>query len=345
MNEYLVKNKFKHINLDDPFFDTLKADYSGFETWFKKKEDEEAFIKKENNLIQGFLYIKYETGPIKDVQPVINCGKTLKIGTLKINPHGTRLGERFIKKALDYAITGEVEVCYVTIFEKHTALVKLFLKYGFSIQGKKNGDELVLVKNMKKLKNDILQDYPLISTKDRQKYLLGIYPKYHSIMFPDSILKNESVDILKDVAITNSIHKTYVTRMKVNRAFPGDIFIIYRTATEGMKAEYTSVVTSVCVVEEVRGQDEFTNFNDFFNYATAYSIFEQNDLKYWYDRGGCYAVKMTYNAALSKRLIRKKLIEEIGLERSGYWGFMKLTDEQFTRISEEGGVSEGIIID
>lgn len=345
---YLEKVKFRDINIKDLFFNSLKADYPGFEQWFDRKENEQAYIMKENGRVQGFLYLKREEGPVNDVEPKLNCINALKIGTFKINPHGTRLGERFMKKALDYAILLNVDCCYVTIFEKHNALVSLFTRYGFTVHGSKEGikgTELVLVKNFKEIQNNILHDYPIVKTKGKDKFLLSIYPQYHSVMFPDSILNNERVDILEDITHTNSIHKTYVTRMAVNRATPGDIFIIYRTKSEKQSAEYTSVATSVCVVEEVKSQNEFNNFNEFYAYATTYSIFDRGDLEYWYNRGKCYTVKMTYNAALSKRLIRKKLIEEIGIDRDAYWGFIKLTDDQFNRILEEGGVSEGIIID
>lgn len=188
-------------------------------------------------------------------------------------------------------------------------------------------------------------DYPLIETRGSKKFVLSIYPQYHSNMFPDSVLRNEKVDILEDVSYTNSIHKIYVCRMDVYKATRGDIFVMYRTKTPGQSAEYTSVVTSICVVEEIKSQDEFENFDQFFEYANAYSIFDRDDLKYWYNKGGCYTIKMTYNAALSKRLIRKKLIEEIGIDRKVYWGFFELTDDQFNRIVEKGEVHEGIIID
>lgn len=347
MGNYLEKKKFENINLNDPFFDSLKSDYKEFESWFTKKKNEEAYVFYENQLLQGFLYIKFEDGPIIDVEPHIYCKRALKIGTLKINPHGTRLGERFIKKALDHAISMEVDLCYVTIFEKHSTLVSLLNKYGFFKQAVKisdNGIENVLVKNLKESKKDILLDYPLIDVRNKDKYILSIYPQYHSKMFPDSILRNESIDILEDVSYTNSIHKIYVCRMPVYQAKRGDILVIYRTKDKGKPAEYSSVVTSICVVEEIRSQDEFKDFNEFFEYANTYSIFDKNDLKFWYNKGGCYTVKMTYNAALSKRLIRKKLIEEFGLDRFGYWGFFKITDEQFNRILQEGGVSESIII-
>lgn len=343
MTNYLEKVKIRDIDINDPFFDSLKADYDGFENWFKRKKDEEAYVLYEKGLVNGFLYLKYESGPITDVTPNIQCINALKIGTLKINPHGTRLGERFIKKALDYAIAGKVDLCYVTIFEKHDTLVKLFEKYGFNRAADKNG-ELVLVKNLREIKNNILLDYPLINTRNKQKFLLAIYPKYHSVMFPDSILNNENIDILEDVTITNSIHKTYVTTMRVNQANPGDILVMYRTRSEGMSAEYTAVATSVCIVEEVKSQKEFANFEDFYTYATTYSIFDKDDLKSWYDRGRCYAIKMTYNAALTKRLIRKKLADGIGLDRNTRWSFIKLSDEHFKRILKEGGVSEGIVI-
>lgn len=348
MSGKLVLKKFREVDLNDPFFDSLKSDYREFTSWFERKKDEEAYLFYDRGSIQGFLYFKKETGPVTDVQPVIEGSRILKIGTFKINPHGTRLGERFLKKTLDYALIMQMEKCYVTIFERHKALIDLFEKYGFYRHGIKvteNGTELVLVKSLTALTGDIIKDYPLISIKGNNKYVLSIYPKYHSIMFPDSILKNESVDILEDVSYTNSIHKIYVTRMKVHPLKRGDILVIYRTRDEGKSAEYSSVVSSICVVEDVRYQSDFENFEDFYSYATKYSVFDRTELKEWFDAGGSYTIKMTYNAALSKRLIRRKLIEEIGIERDMYWGFFQITDDQFIRILKEGGVLESIVID
>lgn len=51
------KLKFGRINLDDDFFASLKEDYVGFEKWFIKKFDEEAYItiNSNNGLILSFL--------------------------------------------------------------------------------------------------------------------------------------------------------------------------------------------------------------------------------------------------------------------------------------------------
>lgn len=350
MGKNLEYATFAQINLNDLFFDSLKKDYAGFDEWFCKKSAEYAYVHydKENNL-DGFLYVKLDGTKVNDVEPVIKAKKIVKIGTFKINPHGTRLGERFIKSALDYAIEEKASVCYVTIFEKHTALVSLLQKYGFRKYGVKkssNGEELVLLKDLANATGDIIKDYPLINANGRRKFLLSIYPAYHTVMFPDSILNNESSVILKDVPFTNSIHKIYICRMEeIENLRNGDIIVVYRTAEPGRSAEYSSVVTSVCIVETVNNQNEFENFNEFYSYACTYSVFDKADLLKWYKKGNCIAIKMTYNFAFKKRITRHELIESIGLPRECYWGFMRINDEQFCEILEVGGVNESIIID
>lgn len=183
--------EFSRIQLNDPFFDTLKEDYPGFEEWFLKKKNECAHVLYNKlNTIDAFLYIKQETGPITDVQPALEEGPWLKIGTMKVNPHGTRLGERLIKKLLDHAIVNGLGKVYVTIFPKHTHLVKLFMKYGFIESAKKEtnaGIEMVLTKNLQKTVGETLLDYPLVITKTKNKHLLAINPEYHTKLFPDSI--------------------------------------------------------------------------------------------------------------------------------------------------------------
>lgn len=347
MSKNLSIKKFSEIDLSDPFFDTLIEDYIGFKEWFERKASESAYVLSDDG-IQGFLYMKIEEGPVSDILPSIEDKRILKLGTFKVNPHGTRLGERFLKKAFDFGIKNNAESCYVTIFEKHIALIELLKIYGFALHGTKatsSGTELVYYKTFSFLKNDILIDYPLIKTKNCKKYLLAIYPKYHTIMFPDSILNNEKLDILDDVSHTNSIHKIYVTQLNLDVLNPGDIIIMYRTSDGNGPAEFRSVATSICVVEDVKSQNDFDTFEDFFKYANTYSVFDRNDLHYYYGKGNFFTLKMTYNAAMTKRLNRKTLADEIGLDRKERWSFIPLTNSQFIRIVERGAIHEGLIID
>ena len=164
---------------------------------------------------------------------------------------------------------------------------ELFEKYGFEYEGNKlskSGKEGVYVKRFDKVSGDICKDYPFIKTEDVEKYLLAIYPRYHTVMFPDSKLHNESDNLIRDVSHTNSIHKIYVCSMGIEVLNKGDIVVLYRTAAGG-SAEYSSVATSLCVVEEVHHQDDFNNFDDFYQYACKYSIFDKADLYKYYKKG------------------------------------------------------------
>jgi hypothetical protein len=351
MTEQILVKYFRDISLVDTFFDSLKDDYDGFSEWFQRKVDEnkKAFVQYNSiNELQAFLFLKTEEGILDDVVPNRPDAKRLKVGTFKIDAHNTKLGERFIKKIMDIAIVKDVEEIYVTIFSKHEGLVGLLKKYGFVNSGKK-GDEDVLVKNMTNISGDQLKDYPLITLKDKRKFLLSIYPKYHTKLFPDSILNNEEgykYDLVKDVSYTNSIHKIYLCFMPDTAHLKwGDLIAIYRTNDYQGPARYRSVVTSICEIEEVRIKSDFANINEFISYTNAYSIFDEDDLRNWYKRDNVIVLKMTYNVALTKKVTRGYLLDNVGISPDIYWGFFRLTDDQFRGILDKGEINENIIVD
>lgn len=348
MNNNIECKTFANINLQDSFFQSLREDYPGFDDWFRGKYDQNAFVQYDNGDIIGFLYLKIEEKRVEDVIPPILADRILKVGTFKIEAHGTKMGEQFVKIILDYAVSKKVDVCYLTVYEKQKALIDLVKQFGFKLYGfKGNGSykETVYIKKMKSISGDIYKDFPRIDVSGVKKYLLSIYPQYHSTMFPDSILLTENKNIIKDVSYTNSIQKIYVCTMEqVENLKYGDVVVLYRTAEKGRSAEYSAVVTSICVVESVKNQNEFSCFDEFYNYVSKYSVFDKNDLSYWYKKGGCKAIKMTYNTALKKRIVRHELIEEIGLDRNQYWGFFELNNEQFNSIVKVGMV-ENILVD
>jgi hypothetical protein len=348
MKEQIIVKYFRDISLSDPFFNSLKEDYPGFFEWFQRKADEgKCAIVQYNsqNELQAFLFLKIEEGVLDDVIPQRPEAKRLKVGTFKIDAHNTKLGERFIKKIMDIAVVKNVQEIYVTIFNKHIGLIRLLEKYGFVNSGKKGGEE-VLVKDLMQLSGKQLTDYPLITLKNKRKFLLSIYPKYHTRLFPDSILNNEDkYDLVRDVSYTNSIHKIYLCFMPDTAYLKqGDLIAIYRTNDYQGSARYRSVVTSICEIEEIRTKSDFTNINDFINYTNAYSIFEENDLRSWYRKENVIVLKMTYNIALTKKVTRGYMLDNIGISPDIYWGFFRLTDEQFQGILEKGEINENIII-
>ncbi|MGL4094823.1 GNAT family N-acetyltransferase [Agrobacterium cavarae] len=346
----LKYESFADVDLSDPFFDSLREDYEGFNDWFvskAQKGDEAYVIRDQNHSIQGFLYLKIEEEEHSDITPNLPRARRVKVGTLKINAHGTRLGQRFIKKMVDWAVSNSINELYVTVFSKHVHLIKLLERYGFEYWGKKSsssGDENVLIKTIGRVTGDLEKDYPVLDAS-RKAYILSIYPQFHTKLFPDSILKNETPDIVKDISSSNSIHKIYICNLKgVESLRRNDVLVIYRTA-DGGSAEYTSVATSMGVVEETRSIYDFHNEQEFLDYASPYSVFSVEELKnLWRTKRYPKIIRFTYNVSLSKRPNRKSLIEDVGIDRDAYAGFMELSSEQLKKIAALGKINESIII-
>lgn len=346
----LTYEKFDNIDLSDPFFDSLKTDYAEFEGWFGKKSAQSAYIfRNVLGAVDGFLYLKIENGAVDDVTPPLPPVRRVKVGTFKINAHGTKLGERFLKKVFDHAVTQEADEIYVTVFERHNTLIALFEKYGFRRRAVKttgNGDELVLVKRMFKDATDGMASYPVVQVGQHSVYLLSLYPKWHTRLLPDSILHNEASSIVQDVSHTNSIHKVYLARMSgMENLKPGDVLLIYRTSDGAGSAYYRSVATSICVVEEYRNINSFTSLTEFVDYCRPYSVFTKDELeKFWMTRTYSHIVQFTYNFALPKRVTRGAMINDVGLDANAYWGFMQLSYRQLRAIANIGGLSESLVI-
>ena len=170
--------KFADIDLQDGFFDSLRDSYPDFDQWFAKKATvgESAYVfYQENGLVNDFLYLKNEGGEISDVEPALPAKKRLKVGTFKLLSRGTRRGERFMKKIMDRAIADDVDEIYVTIFptDELKYLIKFFETFGFVHLADKDhggkGKEWVLVKDMRKMQNDVVKDYPFVKSVGTNK--------------------------------------------------------------------------------------------------------------------------------------------------------------------------------
>ncbi|OQQ07144.1 N-acetyltransferase [Vibrio splendidus] len=351
--ENLLIQKFSEINLDDPFFDTLKADYEEFSHWFVKKSDNTALVLYNGTgAIEGFLYCKYEIGPGNDTNPLLPDTHHMKVGTFKFNPMQTRRGDRYLKKIFDYALakSPNVDDIYVTVFgKKHQYLSDLFKRYGFEEYATKtteNGTENVLLRDLSKVTGDVDKDYPFVQTKGNNKYLLSIYPQHHTKLFPDSRLITEGANIVKDISHSNSIHKVYICGMGGVLDFKrGDVVVIYRTSDKQGPAEYRAVATSVCVIEDVHTTADYSSEDEFVKACVKFSVFDENELRLIYRQGKYrYVINFTYNAALPKRPTRQKLADEAGLNRDIYWGVMQLTDQQFDNIVDISDLDRKILI-
>ena len=352
------KEHFGSINLKDHFFDSFRNDYQGFDKWFNLKSDEVAYVcMSESGEIIAFLYVKIEgeNENYFDIEPIFDKKKRLKIGTFKVISNGFKLGERFLKILFDNSLRNDVDEIYVTLFnytEEQERLIGLLIDWGFIFYGLKHtptGDEQVFIKDFRPDPDQEhpKQTYPFVK-KDRRYFIVPIYPSYHTELFPDSILNNESPDdFIENQPHRNAIQKVYISRSYYQDLRAGDIIIFYRTKTPGSNAYYTSVVTTIGVVDNV-----FTNIknaDEFISMCRKRSVFTDKQLKKHWDYNQRYKpfiVNFLYLYSFPKRPNLKALIEMgiIANTSSVPRGFEEITNKQFEQLIEASESDESFII-
>lgn len=343
------KLKFGKIDLNDTFFDTLKEDYVGFDKWFIRKYDEEAYItiNSNNGMLLSFLYLKVEdeNENYSNISPQFPAKRRLKVGTFKVISNGFRLGERFVKIIFDNALRHQVQEIYVTIYNKRPEqrrLIELLEQWGFVLWGKK-GEELVYVRDFSP-KFDIenlKRCFPYISKK-KDVYIVPIYPEYHTELLPDSILNTESPEeFIEDFPHRNCINKVYVSRAMEPYPSIGDILVFYRTG-----GYYKSVVTTIGEVVEVK--TDFQDENDFILYCRKKSVYPEQALReMWrYSTRTPFVVNFLYTYSFPHRINMKELIDLKVLQgvNDAPRGFKLITKEQFEIILKETRSDESFII-
>ena len=345
------KLKFGKIDLNDTFFDSLKEDYVGFDKWFIKKYNEEAYItiNSNNGMLLSFLYLKVEdeNENYSNINPQFSPKRRLKIGTFKVISNGFRLGERFVKIVFDNALKNHVQEIYVTIYDKRPEqrrLIDLLEQWGFVLWGTKGEGELVYVRDFSQ-KFDIENlkaCFPYIS-KGKNAYIVPIYPEYHTELLPDSILNTESPEeFIEDFPHRNCINKVYVSRAMEPYPNIGDILVFYRTG-----GYYKSVVTTIGEVLEVKS--DFLNENDFILYCRKKSVYPEQALRdMWrYSTKKPFVVNFLYTYSFPHRINMKELIDLkvlLGVNDAPR-GFKPITKEQFEIILKETRSDESFIID
>ena len=340
------------IDINDDFFDSLREDYSDFNDWFNRKSDQIAYVCMSEGKVLAFLYLKveFEKESYNDITPIFKPNKRLKISTFKVKLNGFKLGERFLKIIFDNAVMQSVNEIYVTIFPKRPEqirLIELLSDFGFvyhGIKASKYGDEEVYVRDFspKVCIESPKTTYPYISKKSK-KYIVPIYPQYHTSLLPDSILKKESpLDYFENEPYRNAISKVYISRSFNKNLKPGDIIIFYRTG-----GYHLSVITTIGIVENV--YTNIQNLEQFIRLCRKRSVFSTDDLKKQWEFNPSnrpFIVNFLYTYSFPKRLNMKRLIE-LGVIRdrdSAPRGFEPISERDFDIIISETDSDGHIII-
>ena len=346
---------FGEVDVQSAFFDSFREDYGGvsFDRWFNRKADEPAYVCYEGQKLAAFLYLKVEgqDESYHDINPVFSPKRRLKIGTLKVELNGYRLGERFLKIMFDNAVRQRVDEVYVTIFPRRIdqqRLVRLLEEFGFTRHGTKTnsyGQEEVYTRDATPRfdSSDPKLTFPYVSRSSRA-FLVPIYPEYHTSLLPDSILRTESPDdFIEQEPHRNAIRKVYVGRSYFRDLRRGDTIVFYRTG-----GYYKGVVTTLGIVDGV-----YRNIKDeehFIALCRKRSVFSDKELRdQWnYRRNDRpFITGFLYAYSFPKRPNMKELIDN-GVIRSvdsAPRGFEQITEEQFSIILTLSETDPRIIVD
>lgn len=279
LKEELVYN----LKTDDPFFDSLKEDYGEFEAWFKKisKEGRKCWVYfKEDGSIGAILIYKFENEPI-DSNPPFPAKRRLKISTLKVTHTGYKIGELFIKLALEYSIKNDLAEIYLTHFTKpDDYLAGLITEYGFYRAAKNRRGEDIFIKELFADKENI-RSLPPIEISKRfypafyegtriNKFIIPIRPEYHQRLFTEYRVRQTTLSehIGEFIIEGNTIKKAYLSHSRNKKISPGDILLFYRSVD---RKEITSLGVVENVFPALRDKDEIIKH---VGKRTVYSVYE-----------------------------------------------------------------------
>lgn len=298
---YIVEREAYAIDRRDPLFDSLRADYAGFDQWFDEKcakEHRKCWLVEVGGVMVGIIIRKDETRA--EARVVKSAGaKILKLRTFKMREEfrGEKFGEQLLKQCLWFAQTNGYDIVYVTAFADKDDLRFLLESYGFQVTGRQDNGELVLEKVMRKgvltvdPQADILTFdracYPRFFDGERvSKYCVPIQGGYHAKLFPEISFRKPlplfSGPGLPRERITiehqrrtpgNTIRKVYLCRAQARHLEPGDILLFYLSQDKWLEASQS--ITTVGIVEQWR---ECTTVEDLVLMTARRSVFSQDEL-------------------------------------------------------------------
>jgi predicted nucleic acid-binding protein len=342
------KVDFAEVNINDVFFDSFREDYKEFNRWFNKKSDDPCYVCYSDNSLTAFLYIKLEneTENYSEITPNFSKKKRLKIGTLKVTGNGYKIGERFLKTIFDNAIQYKVDEIYVTIFSKRPEqeqLIDMLEEWGFEYYGIKttaNGKEKVYVRPFGRtlpinIENPKLT-YPFFS-RDTDKYIIKIEPRYHTELFPDSINTREDKNkYTENEPHRNRIGKVYISHSQDRNLKSGDLILIYRMG-ETTPKKYSSTITTICIVESVI--NNFKTFEEFFAACNRRTVIPKEDLRNnWWNKNPYnrpFVINFLYAHSLPTPKPTLDDLNKIGVIPDILnmpRGFIKITNDQFNSL-------------
>ncbi|MBN1235616.1 MAG: EVE domain-containing protein [Methanotrichaceae archaeon] len=342
-----LKREFvRDLNYDDPIFDSLKEEYMPeFEGWFKKisYEGRRSWVYyRKNGRIGAILIYKLEAEPIEDSKPPLPEKKRLKVSMLKVTFIEHKIGELFIKMAVDVSVKNNISEIYLTHFTKsNDPLVKLISEYGFNKAAVKNNGEDIFIKKLvvdddaKRLSPIEVSKifYPSFYDGDYvKKFVVPIRPGYHNKLFTDYSKRQITLSEYADEFVVegNTIKKAYISHSNIKAMKRGDLILFYRSEDE-------QAVTSLGVVESVHIGIE--DSGQILQLVGKRTVFTREEIDRWIERNPVSIFLFRHHFHFKKPVDLDRLIE-CQVIKAAPQSAMEISSGKYARIKDMGGIDE-----
>lgn len=338
----LVLIPVNNLDINDPIFNTLKLDYgSGFIPWFEKvcREGRKCFVNyREDGRLGALLIYKREDEAIDSVPPLPKK-KRLKLATFIVSHVGQRIGELFIRLAVDIAIGNRIDEIYLTHFIKEDdRLVDLITEYGFAHVAMKAENEAVFTKSLICEQEACFRLTPQQLSKlyypsfydglSVKKFIIPIRPEYHDRLFTDYRRRRISLTEFFGEFHTegNSIKKVYITHSNIRKIHPGDLILFYRS-------DDTKGITSVGVVESFHPKLE--NVNEISLLVIRRTVYSQFEIETM--RKPLSVILFTHHFHFPRPVLNREMLDN-GILEGPPQVISEVTDEKYNWILEKSGI-------
>ncbi|MGI6017063.1 MAG: EVE domain protein [Euryarchaeota archaeon ADurb.Bin190] len=343
-----LKREFvRNLNYDDRIFDTLKEEYKpGFEVWFKRisKEGRKSWVYyRKDGTIGAILIYKLETESIDDSKPPLPERKRLKVAMLKVTYIEHKIGELFIKMAVDVSVKNKIDEIYLTHFTKaNDPLVKLISEYGFNKIAIKNNGEDIFAKRLIIKGDEATRLSPIEISKIFypsfydgalvKKFVVPILPEYHNKLFTDFSRRQITLPEYADEFVVegNTIKKAYLSHSNIKRMERGDLILFYRSEDE-------QAITSIGVVETVH--TGVKDAEQILQLVGKRTVFSREEIDKWVEKSPVSVFLFRHHFHLMRPVGLEELIDGQVIKAAPQ-SVMEINTEKYAQIKKMGGIDE-----
>lgn len=293
----------------DPIFESLRADYDGFDAWLLRckqlHRDVLRILDPAAKRLAGLAILKKE----EKAEHGLPAG-ALKVCTFKVADifAGQRYGELLLRAVFEYAEANSFRQAYVTVLPHHELLINFLGRFGFKcIATLPPNNEGVFAKPFGYREEADAGDPfdfhvrngPSALALERARFfIVPIQPKWISNLFPDC---DDQRQLLSGAyACGNAISKAYLSNTVTAKLRRGDNLLFYRSLGR-------QDVPTIGVVEDdpIRSRDA----DELARYVGPRTVYTRLQIKELTDAGPVLAIRFRHALRLKPALPLEKLKE------------------------------------